>query len=259
MRKATEDSLWAKADRSGGERSCWPWGASTFPDGSGACKYHGEQWHAHRLAYMLAHGGIPKGLVVSHTCGNPLCINPSHLFLETRLDNAASMKKALRDRFWERVDQGAPDACWLWTGTVHHSGRGIIWVSDGRRAQIASRVAWELTNGPIPEGMLVCHHCDNPLCVNPAHLFLGTSADNSADMVRKGRQAIGDRSGPRLYPERRRRGESHPDAKLTEEDVRTIRQWYANGGVLQREIGDRYGISQANVSAILLRKTWEHI
>ena len=170
------------------------------------------------------------------------------------------MKKSIEERFWEKVDQsGGSDACWPWTGAVHHNGAGVLWGSQSHHAVIAYRLSWEFAHGPIPAGLCVCHRCDNRLCVNPAHLFLGTNADNSADMVRKGRQASGDNTGARLYPERRLRGEADPDAKLTEEDVRTIRQWYANGGVLQREIGHRYGISQATVSAILLRKTWKHI
>lgn len=90
--------------------------------------------------------------------------------------------------FWRRVDRsGGPDACWPWMRVPSTGGYGLAKYKGRRR--IASRVAWELTNGPIPGGMQVLHHCDNPPCCNPAHLFLGTVADNVADMIAKGRAA----------------------------------------------------------------------
>lgn len=89
------------------------------------------------------------------------------------------------ERFWRRVMKPESDGCWTWTGSTAGYGYGRVFV-DGRQ-QSAHRVAWELTNGPIPEGLIVCHKCDNPPCVRPLHLFLGTHKDNSQDMVRKQR------------------------------------------------------------------------
>lgn len=88
--------------------------------------------------------------------------------------------------FWDRVSiPDDPDACWEWQGPLYHDGRGQVQI-NGRRL-IASRAAWEMVNGPIPPGMFACHHCDNPPCVRPDHLFLGTPKDNTEDMLRKGR------------------------------------------------------------------------
>lgn len=106
--------------------------------------------------------------------------------------------------------------------------------------RLAHRVAYELFIGPIPEGLVVCHRCDIPLCVNPSHLFLGTPMDNQRDKIKKGRQAKGAKSGT---------------PKLTEQDIREIRA--ASGS--QQSIADRYGCSQVRVSQIKRGKGWRHV
>jgi hypothetical protein len=95
----------------------------------------------------------------------------------------------VRERFWQHVDMsGGLFACWPWTGATFHWGHGAVKVNG--RPWGAHRIAWELTRGPIPDGLLICHHCDNPPCCNPAHLFVGTHThlDNVRDMDAKGRR-----------------------------------------------------------------------
>jgi hypothetical protein len=159
----------------------------------------------------------------------------------------------LEERFWSRVDKAAgADACWLWNGHLNAYGYGTLGAGDsgrgdGRlRTMRAHRVSWEMANGPIPEGMHVCHTCDNRKCVNPAHLFLGTNADNVADKVAKGR---GSRAA----------GSTNGFAKLTEAQVCEMRQDYARGGVTYPQLASRYGINQATVGKIITGKQWTHL
>ena len=145
-------------------------------------------------------------------------------------------------RFWGRVDKS--QGCWIWTGMRSEKGYGRL-ISDGKRVR-AHRVAWELDNGiPVPPGLDVLHRCDTPPCCNPAHLFLGTQAENLADRDRKGRAVY-------------RRGTNNGSARLSEGDVRQIRN-LAKNGVQQKDIAARFDIAQATVSLIVGRKTWRHI
>lgn len=105
-------------------------------------------------------------------------------------------------------------------------------------------MSWEFANGPIPAGMKICHTCDNPPCVNPAHLFVGTDADNMADMARKGRAS---KNLTKVYT----RGNEHHNAKLTDEQVGELRREYEAGGTSQSRLAVKFGVSQALVSKIV--------
>jgi hypothetical protein len=178
-------------------------------------------------------------------------------------------------RFWSKVDKsGGDDACWTWTASCNQHGYGRI---KWRNKLVQShRLAWQLKHGDIPEGLFVCHHCDNPKCCNPKHLFLGTNKDNQADMHRKGRgirarglfngsythperRARGERHWSRLYPDKMPKGERNSQAKLTDDDVRRIRTLYASGGITQRQLAVQFGVDQQVIWAIVNRKRWSHV
>lgn len=151
------------------------------------------------------------------------------------------------ERFDDKVSPEPNTGCFLWMAGEARGGYGKFSVGTGasKRTHIAHRWAWEREHGPVPTGKVVRHLvCDNRLCVNVAHLALGTHAENSADMTRKQRQA---------------RGERQHLAKLTAEQVLTIRGAWNSGVASQQALADAFGIDQTGVSAIVLRKTWKHI
>ena len=154
-------------------------------------------------------------------------------------------RPSVAERFWSRVDKsGGPDACWPWTAGANYYGYGALWV--GGRMVPAHRVAYELTIGPIPEGQEVLHRCDNPVCCNSGHHFLGTQLDNMVDRDIKGRT--------RWHP---RCGAQAGRAKLTDVDVHTIRQL---GSTMScAAIARRYKVSATNVWNILHRVSWQHL
>lgn len=152
------------------------------------------------------------------------------------------LKGDLVERFWQSIEK-AKNGCWNWKYTKSH-GYGTIREAGSKIPIRAHRLSYEMRYGPIPKSLFVCHRCDNRSCVNPDHLFLGTSADNSADMARKGRST---------------RGSSHPIAKLTNEAVISIREIYANGALTQQQIADLYGVSQPLISGIVARRFWPHV
>ena len=147
------------------------------------------------------------------------------------------------DRFWAKVDMRGADECWKWQGCTCGRGYGQLSI-DGKMVS-AHRLTWELTDGPIPDDLCVLHRCDNPPCCNPRHLFLGTPADNSRDMVEKGRARGGSL-----------RGVNNGRAKLTRQVVRAIRSLYATGKHTQKTLAERFGISKAQISHIVNRKRW---
>jgi hypothetical protein len=165
----------------------------------------------------------------------------------------------LRKRFWSKVDRSG--VCWVWTASRSTYGYGLLWIRGNVRMG-AHRASWSLAHGPIPVGMEVCHRCDNPRCVNPAHLFLGTHAENMADMARKGRapggRAYGKRNARHTRPETTPRGERNGLAKLGAAAVLEIRQRHA-AGETQRSLARAFEVTRQNIGYIVRRETWGHV
>lgn len=136
--------------------------------------------------------------------------------------------------------------CKEWEGPLNHYGYGIVYW--GKRRRGAHRVIYEIVNGPIPEGLNVLHKCDNPTCVNPEHLFLGTQADNIQDCVVKGRHRYSLETA-------RRRGEDHHKSKLTWEIVDEIRKGVKTGKQ-EKYYADKYSVSDSTISLVVQNKGW---
>ena len=153
-------------------------------------------------------------------------------------------RKSTADRFWEKVEIRGKNECWNWTACTIKNGYGHF----GFRGKLytAHRFSWILTNGQIPEGLCICHHCDNPGCVNPAHLFIGTQKDNIQDAINKNRM-VG------------KKGEENNNSSLTEKQVLAIRAEYKLGNITQRELARKHGVGQRTITCIVNRITWKHI
>jgi hypothetical protein len=155
------------------------------------------------------------------------------------VEGAFLRSQTFEERFWSKVDKG-PN-CWIWKGARSKDGYGLFNNKTGtHRLLVAHRVAYTLMVGPIPHGLFVCHHCDNRLCVNPSHLFIGTPADNTHDAVAKGRL---------------NQGSQNPNAKLTSFQVVEI---YKGRQLGQRpsELAKRFHVSRPTISDITAGRTW---
>jgi len=152
--------------------------------------------------------------------------------------------RELRDRFWSKVDIGEPDDCWEWTAYRKPNGYGQFVLRKGKFVT-ASRVSLALSGVVLQTNDVACHRCDNPPCVNPAHLFAGTQRDNAVDCVMKGRA-------------RRAHGEATPSARLTEGDVRAIFATPAQYGVGAR-LAREYGVSEHTIRSIRSGAKWKHL
>lgn len=159
------------------------------------------------------------------------------------------------DRFWAKVQK--TDGCWLFTGAKGGGGYGVFWL-DGRQIP-AHRFAWTEVNGELPPGFILCHHCDNPPCIRPDHIFPGTYADNMRDAAEKGRMPTGEKHGSKTHPEAVLRGEDNANARLNPDVVRSIRAAYQANGATVSAISRRFDIDRATVRQIVHRRTWRHV
>lgn len=249
---------------------CWCWTGQTNWDNYGQLKVKGKTYRAHRLSYQIENGDT-DGWCVRHKCNHPPCVRPDHLILGTQqqnMDDRAlaqlpwngtkgnpqkyATQRRERDqrrirlaqidwvsvniaRFWASVEK--TDECWLWRGhlgVVPKWGEryGIFTVcAPTKKSYGAHKYAYMITRGIVPKGIVVCHECDNPICVRPDHLFLGTHVDNAQDSLAKGRRPLGAKHWTHKQPDRAKRifvenirkadkfGEKNPFAKLTEDQA----------------------------------------
>lgn len=231
--RSLEDRFWDKIYVQDDISGCWNWiggKSGTNLIFSGRVDGKLQYFMAKRFAWDLCDGEkIPDGRELWNVCGNRKCVNPSHQMINT-----------LENRFWNRViKKSTSEQCWNWFGHKDTGGYGII--SDGkRRCMKVHRVSWEIHIGEIPKGLHVLHKCDNVVCVNPKHLFLGTHQDNMRDAKEKGRIKRGEESGK---------------AKLTMNDVKEIRKC-AGRGCSYLEIAKIFNVSSSTVGGIVRKERW---
>lgn len=158
-------------------------------------------------------------------------------------------------RFWGKFERGL--GCWNWIGARDEDGYGVI-TQTGHKLLKAHRLSYLLLRGEIPPGLWVLHGCDNPRCVRPSHLHLGTAADNARERKERGRGATGGRNGAHTKPETRCRGSRSGVAKLTETKVLWLRE-QVRLGVPQAEVARRLGVGTSTVCSVVNNQTWTHV
>lgn len=164
-------------------------------------------------------------------------------------------RKEIVDRFWAKVDKS--EGCWIWTGATLRRGYGAFQLNG--RACRAHRVAYEMAYGSIPSGLFVCHSCDNPACVRPDHLWLGSAKDNTQDCIAKGRMVgpYNHHHGGYKLPSGCNVGERNPRAKMTRDKVIELRARYSSGCELLTNLANEFGIAFSAADKIVRYETWK--
>lgn len=239
MDQRVVDKFWACVERQ--VSGCWLWTGHIDKRGLPNIRTGGrkdaKEYSARRISLELS-GQLFDTKHALNTCGNKLCVNPSHLVS----GDAA--------RFFSKVTKFSEKngGCWHWNDAPKNQqmyGEFRI-CENGKRFQVSAHVySWELHNNfKVRKGMVVMHSCDHPWCVNPDHLSLGTAKDNSQDMVVKGRSL---------------RGERNRAATLTGDKVREIRKLFALGTYTKLQLSKLFGVSRTTIRYIVTGRTWKHI
>ena len=171
---------------------CWLWTAYCNPKGQPRIKLPKQRLaYATHIALGFVGVTVPPCTHVEQTCGNKRCVNPEHQRIKVKQVHVPTPKpvRMMRDEFEQRVDRRDHDECWPWLGVRNSDGYGVLRFMA--KAYQATHLALEYAGVDVPAGLIACHHCDNPSCVNPRHLFVGTHRDNALDCKRKGRGRYG--------------------------------------------------------------------
>lgn len=233
MPKKTPEQRFFEKIRIDPETGCWIWTAAKNLKGCGIFRINQKNIFAHHFAWKLYNGKINENDFIKHKCNNYSCVNPDHLYIYNHSNE---------NRFWKRVKKTS--TCWNWIGYKNPQGYGRFWVN--KKMVRTYRFSYELHFGPIQKNKFVCHKCDNPSCVNPNHLWLGTVLDNSNDMINKNR-------------DKKARGEKNCNSKLTKEQVLKIRSEYIPRKVSAYKLAKKYNVNVNTIQKILYRKLWTHI
>jgi hypothetical protein len=230
-----KDRFWSKVDKSG---DCWLWTGVVHGDGHGKMHISRKPVNVKRISWFVNNGPLQKGLCVFSKCKNKHCVNPDHLWVGEIGDRFNTEKL-----FMAKVDKSGD--CWEWTSGKDQDGYGIFSIKKSVRAH---RASYEIHKGPIPPGMCVCHTCDNPGCVNPNHLWVGSITENNSDREQKGRSDF-------------QKGERGHNSKLTNRQALEIRMEYATGRSSHEKISLKYGVSREVIGNITRNKTykWEEL
>lgn len=204
----------------------------------------GKGIYCSRKCYRSGHEKVPRICV---GCGSSFLANQCDIRLNQAKFCSMRCRRAtttpLIDRFFKYVGRKLPNGCIPWVG-ANSNGYGVIGIGRGSGNVQATKVSFEFFVGPVPDGLEVLHRCDNPPCINPVHLFVGTMADNMKDKMAKCRQA---------------RGETVGSAVLTEENARTLRSRYEHGDATVQELADEYGVTRHAIWLTIRRKNWKHV
>jgi predicted XRE-type DNA-binding protein len=264
--------FWSKVDKGHGH-SCWLWTGAIDARGGLMTRGGGQaagDIGARKLSWLINIGTIPEGKRIIPSCKNPLCVNPAHFKIggepiapptDDMLARAKQLTEAelpedqdptmppgfsrnFRERFWLKVEK--TDTCWLWTASKNSCGYGWIGLGGPRNTStIAAHIAsWIMHFGPLPQGFDVLHNCrpnkDNPSCIRPEHLWIGTAKENAQDAADKQHERHG----------------AHWNAQLTGEQVAEIRKLCTAGELSQREIAERFGVDRTHISRISHGHRW---
>lgn len=201
MKKLSLEERWlVRVAEPSDDNSCWLWKGSISSQGYGKLRVEGKDLLAHQIGWKLAgNDSPPKGSALRNQCGNVLCVNPQHWKILPLHLNLGTVRVVVKSRTKEqrmedfacRINENGSlildTPCWEWLGTKNPNGYGSF--SSRYFSGLAHRASWEIFVGPIPDGLFICHKCDNKSCVNPEHLFLGTQYDNMQDKAQKDRLA----------------------------------------------------------------------